>query len=306
MTKIDKQNFIKELAKKRNAVILAHYYTPPEIQDIADYLGDSLFLAQKAKETKADVILFCGVSFMAETAKILNPTKTVLLPDDMAGCSLADFANPDECLEWKKSFENPFLISYINCSTLVKTISDIICTSANVLQIAKSAPKNATILFAPDENLGNWVNKTLGLEMKLWRGNCVVHKEFSENHLRECVQNYPAAEVVAHPECPENILAYADFVGSTTSIINYIKKSDKQTFIILTEPGICHQLAKDTSNKVFVSVNRTGGVENICYEMKKNTLDKVIFALENLQPEIKMNEALRLAALKPLEKMLAI
>lgn len=303
----DKIKIINELKEKRNAVILAHYYTLPEIQDIADYLGDSLFLAQKAKQSKADVILFCGVNFMAETAKILNPTKIVLLPDETAGCSLADFMDTEECWEWKNSFENPYLISYINSSTTVKAISDIICTSANVLQIAKSAPKNATILFAPDENLGNWVNKSLDLKMKIWNGSCVVHREFSENHLKKCIHNYPDAEVVAHPECPENILNYANFIGSTTSIINYAKKSEKKTFIILTEMGILHQLKKDTTSKVFVPVNRMNvEVDNICYEMKKNTLDKVIFALENLQHEIKINEELRLAALKPLEKMLEL
>ena len=305
MTKIEKQNFIKELKEKQNAIILAHYYTQPEIQDVADYLGDSLFLAQKAKETNADVILFCGVNFMAETAKILNPTKTVLLPDDSAGCSLADFVDVDDFVKWKNSFENPYLISYINCSTTVKTISDIICTSANVLKIASSAPKNATILFAPDENLGDWVNKTLCLNMTLWKGSCCVHINFSENHLKECIKNYPDAKVVAHPECPENILNYADFVGSTTAILNYVRKSEENKFIVLTEPGILHQMTKDSPNKTFITVNGKDTVdENICHNMKKNTLDKVIFALENLQPEIIIDERLRLAALKPLEKML--
>jgi len=193
---MNQQNRIKELKEKRNAVILAHYYTLPEIQDIADYLGDSLFLAQKAKETNADVIVFCGVNFMAETAKILNPTKTVLLPDDTAGCSLADFVDVNDFWKWKNSFENPYLISYINCSTAVKTISDVICTSANVLKIANSAPKDATILFAPDENLGNWVNKTLGLQMKTWKGDCCVHTDFSENHLKECIQNEPERKLL--------------------------------------------------------------------------------------------------------------
>jgi quinolinate synthase len=302
---MNKQNRIQELKEKRNAVILAHYYTLPEIQDIADYLGDSLFLAQKAKETNADTILFCGVNFMAETAKILNPTKTVLLPDDTAGCSLADFVDVDDFLKWKNSFENPYLISYINCSTTVKAISDVICTSANVLKIAQSAPKNATILFAPDENLGDWVNKTLGLNMKTWKGDCCVHIDFSEKHLRECIKNEPDAEVVAHPECPENILNYANFVGSTTAILNYVKKSEKNKFIILTETGILHQMKRDSPDKIFITVNGiNSGSENICLNMKKNTLDKVIFALENLQPEIVINEKLRFAALKPLEKML--
>jgi len=304
---MNQQNRIKELKEKRNAVILAHYYTLPEIQDIADYLGDSLFLAQKAKETNADVIVFCGVNFMAETAKILNPTKTVLLPDDTAGCSLADFVDVNDFWKWKNSFENPYLISYINCSTAVKTISDVICTSANVLKIANFAPKNATILFAPDENLGNWVNKTLGLQMKTWKGDCCVHTDFSENHLKECIQNEPDAEVVAHPECPENILNYANFIGSTTAIINYIKNSKKNIFIILTETGIFHQLKKNSPNKIFVPVNGVNTVgENICHNMKKNTIDKVISALENLQPEIIIDEKMRLAALKPLEKMLAL
>ena len=313
----DKIETLNELKEKINAVILAHYYTLPEIQDIADYLGDSLYLAQKAKETNADVIIFCGVNFMAETAKILNPTKIVLIPDNTAGCSLADSVYPiEEFLKWKNSFTNPYLISYINCSTTVKAISDIICTSANALQIAKSAPKDATILFAPDENLGNWINKSLNLDMKIWQGNCIIHNEFSENHLKKCIANYPDAEIVAHPECPENILDYAHFIGSTTSIINHIKKSEKDKFIILTEQGILHQLDKNKSaetpnNKMFIPINKIDftnekntEIPNICYNMKKNTIDKVIFALQNLEPQIKIDENLRLAALKPLEKML--
>ena len=306
MTNIEKQNLIKKLKEKQNAVILSHYYTLPEVQDVADYLGDSLFLAQKAKETNAEIILFCGVNFMAETAKILNPNKTVLIPDNSAGCSLADDVCSDELAKWKNSFENPYLISYINCSTTVKAISDVICTSANVLNIVRSAPKNAILLFATDENLGDWVNKTLGLQMKLWKGNCYVHKNFSENNLKENRKKYPDAEIVAHPECPENLLNYADFVGSTTSILNHAKNSEIKEFIVLTESGILHQLKKDSPNKNFITVEGISNSNNICFDMKKNTLDKIISALENLQHEIKIEEKMGLAALKPLEKMLEL
>ena len=313
MTNIEKQNLIKKLKEKQNAVILSHYYTLPEVQDVADYLGDSLFLAQilshyskETKETNAEIILFCGVNFMAETAKILNPNKTVLIPDNSAGCSLADDVCFDELAKWKNSFENPYLISYINCSTTVKAISDVICTSANVLNIVRSAPKNATLLFATDENLGDWVNKTLGLQMKLWKGNCYVHKNFSENNLKENRKKYPDAEIVAHPECPENLLNYADFVGSTTSILNHAKNSEIKEFIVLTESGILHQLKKDSPNKNFITVEGISNSNNICFDMKKNTLDKIISALENLQHEIKIEEKMGLAALKPLEKMLEL
>jgi quinolinate synthase len=224
-SKIEKLN---ELKKAKNAVILAHYYTLPEVQNAADFLGDSLFLAQKAKETQAEIILFCGVNFMAETAKILNPSKKVLIPDKNSFCSLAESVDFDDFTNWKNSFENPFLISYINCSTKIKAVSDVICTSANVVKIAENAPKNATILFATDKNLGNWINKKLNLNMKLWNGNCEVHQNFSEEDLQKKIKEFPEAEVVAHPECPENLLNYANFVGSTTGILNYIKNSAKK------------------------------------------------------------------------------
>jgi quinolinate synthase len=302
------KNRIFELKKQRNAMIFAHYYVADEIQEIADFLGDSLFLAQKAKETNADIILFCGVNFMAETAKILNPSKTVLTPDNTASCSLAECVDIDECLKWKNSFRNPYLISYINCSTQVKTISDVICTSSNVLKIVNSAPKDATVLFAPDENLGNWINKKLGINMQLWKGNCVVHQNYSEKNLIECKKNHPDAKIVAHPECPANLLSYADFVGSTTAIIDFTKQIETQNIIVLTENGILRKLKIDSPNKNFLTVKgmTDDNKQNICFDMKKHTLEKVAAALENLENVVTVAENLSTAALIPLEKMLEI
>ncbi len=307
-TTIMKNNIeiLLDLKKQRNAIILAHYYVEPEIQDIADFLGDSLALARKAKESTADVILFCGVHFMAETAKILNPAKTVLIPDITAGCSLADCSTADELQRWKSSFENPYLISYINCSTKIKAISDIICTSSNAEKIITAAPKNKTILFATDRYLGGYFKNKLGINMQLWKDFCIVHRSYSEKDLLKKNHNHPDAEIVAHPECPENILNYADFVGSTTAIINHILHSNIDKFIVLTETGILHQLSKKIPNKQFITVLNDSGNVNICQNMKKNTIKKIISALEALQPEILIDETLRTQALKPLDKMLEI
>lgn len=297
---------LKELKEKNNAIILAHYYVEPEIQEIADFLGDSLALAQQAKETDADVILFCGVKFMAETAKILNPQKTVLLPDISTGCSLADLSPASDLRKWKNSFENPFLVSYINCSAEVKAISDVICTSSNAEKILKSIPKDKTILFATDKYLGSYIKKKLGIEMEVWKDYCIVHQNFSEEHLRKLIENNADAEVVAHPECSDNLLKYADFVGSTTGIINYTKESNSNKFIVLTELGILHQLKKLSPHKEFLMVNNIEGNCNICKDMKKNTIEGMILALENLSPQIVIDEDLRKKALIPLELMLKL
>ena len=302
----EKQKYIKEIAKKKDVVILAHYYVADEIQEIADFLGDSLYLAQQAKELKNDVILFCGVNFMAETAKILNPTKKVIVPDNCAYCSLVENFDADKCIKWKSEFKNPYLISYINCSTEVKAQSDIICTSSNVLKVVKNAPSDATLLFAPDYNLGNWINKTQAMKMTLWNGNCKVHHNYSEKALEDLIKRNPSAEVIAHPECPENILKYANYVGSTTGIINYAKQSKSNLFIVLTEAGVNRKLKLDSPEKTFLYVPNQNQEENYCVNMKKHNLDKVISALETLSPEIQINEELRQAASISLERMLNI
>ncbi len=297
---------VKELKEKRNAIILSHYYTRNEIQNLSDFVGDSLALSQQAKNTNADIILFCGVHFMAETAKILNHKKIVLLPDITSGCSLADLSNVNDIKHWKESFKNPFLISYINCSTELKAISDVICTSSNAEKIVNSIQKDKTILFATDNNLGRYLNKKLNIKMEIWKDYCYVHNNFSEKHLKDTITNYPNSDIVAHPECPENILQYADFIGSTTGIINYIKNSNKNEFIILTEPGIKYKLEKTSPNKKFIFIKNNHGSLNLCIQMKKNTIENVIYSLETLTTEINIEENLRLKALKPLELMLKL
>ena len=302
-----KRDILNRLRKERNAVILAHYYQESEIQDVADILGDSLALAQAAKKTDADVILFCGVHFMAETAKILNPNKTVIIPDMKAGCSLADSAPPDKFRQWVDSHPGHTVISYINCSAEVKAMSDIICTSSNAMKIINSLPKDTKICFAPDKYLGNYIMKQTGRTMELWNGSCQVHEIFSEIAVVNLLNAHPDAEVLAHPECPENILAYADFIGSTTGILNRAISSPKSEFIILTEPGIIHQIQLKAPDKKYYAVPNLDGCScNDCPHMKLNTIDKMIAALETLQPEILMNESLRLRALVPLERMLEL
>jgi quinolinate synthase len=295
------------LKKERNAVILAHYYQSAEIQECADFLGDSLALAQAAKNTDADVILFCGVHFMAETAKILNPGKIVVLPDLEAGCSLADSADPKEFQKWKDDTPDATFISYINCSTHVKAMSDIICTSSNAEKIVASIPKDKQIYFAPDKHLGSFLMKKLNRPMTLWNGSCQVHEAFSEQSVIDSMQENPFALVLAHPECPEHLLHYADYVGSTNGILDFATKCDSKEFIILTEPGIVHQLKKRSPDKTFHTIANLEGCScNDCPYMKLNTIDKMISALENLEPRIEMDEELRLKALKPLEKMLEL
>lgn len=304
LEKIEKLN---RLRKERNAIILAHYYQDSEIQDTADFLGDSLALAQAAKSTNADVILFCGVHFMAETAKILNPEKIVLLPDLEAGCSLADSAPADEFQKWVDEHKDHTVISYINCSTQVKAMSDIICTSSNAEKIIESIPKDQKICFAPDKHLGSFLKKKTGRDMELWNGSCQVHEVFSEQALIDTMQQNPFALVLAHPECPEHLLGYADYIGSTTGILNFATKCDSTEFIILTEPGIMHQLEKNAPGKQFHTIANLEGCScNNCPHMKLNTIDKMIAALEILEPRIEIDEELRIKALKPLERMLEL
>lgn len=301
----DLLNRLEKLKKERNAIILAHFYQDPQIQDVADFMGDSLALAQKAQNVEQDVILFCGVHFMAETAKILNPTKTVLIPDLAAGCSLADSAPADKFRAWKEAHPDHIVISYINCSSDVKAMSDIICTSSNAEKIVNSVPKDQKILFAPDKYLGNFIIKQTGREMTLWDGSCQVHEIFSEKDVINLMSKYPDAAVLAHPECPENILDYADFIGSTTKIISTAVERPEKQFIILTESGIIHQLQKYAPDKEFFPVqSNTGCACNECPYMRLNTIEKMVQALETMQPEITMDEEIRLSALKPLQRML--
>lgn len=303
----DKQKYILELKKQKNAIILAHYYQIPEIQDVADYLGDSLALAQAAKVTNAEVIVFCGVHFMAETAKILNPNKKVVLPDMKAGCSLADSCPTDKFKEWKIKHIDAHFITYINCSTEIKALSDIICTSASAEKIVKSIPEDEKICFAPDKNLGEYLSKKLNRPMELWDGGCHVHLRFSEEDLLAKMKEHKYAVVLAHPECPENIRQYADYIGSTTGIIDFASKCESNDFIILTETGVLHQMKKNNPHKNYITVKPEMGQEfNDCEFMKKITLDNLIHSLETLEPQIHIDEELRLKALKPLERMLEI
>ena len=298
---------IEKLKKEKNAVILAHYYQDNDIQDIADFIGDSLGLAQKAKKTEADIILFCGVHFMAETAKIINPSKKVLIPDLNAGCSLADSCPPDAFKKFKEQHPNHIVISYINCTAEIKALSDIICTSSNAVKIVESLPKEQKIIFAPDKNLGAYVNKVTGRDMVLWDGSCMVHEIFSLDKINKLLIEYPNAELVAHPECEEEILKIAHYIGSTTGILNYAKNSSKKEFIVATETGILHQMQKNSPNKTFIPAPPNNNCAcNNCPHMKLNTLEKIYNTLKYELPELTMDEALRIKAEKSLNKMLDI
>ena len=298
---------IKELKEKHNVVILAHYYQEPDIQDMADFVGDSLELSRKAATTDADVILFCGVHFMAETAKIVNPAKKVILPDMDAGCSLADSAPPDKFASWLKNYPDHVVISYINCSADVKAMSDIICTSANAKKVIESVPKDKKIVFAPDRLLGQYMVKETGRDMVLWDGTCQVHEIFSEKALVTLKVKHPSATVLAHPECDANILIHADFIGSTSAIIKYVQEAKEQEHIIVTEPGVIHQMQKNNPGKEFIPLpSNTGCACNECPHMRLNTMEKIVDSLENLQHEITLDEGVRLKALKPLNRMLEI
>ena len=298
---------IQELKEKHNAVILAHYYQEPEIQDMADFVGDSLELSRKAAGTNADVILFCGVHFMAETAKIVNPEKTVIIPDMDAGCSLADSAPAKPFKKWVDAHPDHVVVSYINCSAEVKALSDIICTSANAKKVVESIPKDKKILFAPDRFLGKYVMKETGRNMVLWKGSCQVHEIFSEKALIKLKVEYPEAKVLAHPECDENILVHSDFIGSTSALINYVNNSKDKQHIIGTEPGVIHQMQKHNPEKQFFALpNQEGCACNECPHMRLNTMEKIVDTLKNLKNEITLDEDVRVRALKPLNRMLEI
>jgi quinolinate synthase len=304
----DLMGAIDALRKQRNAIILAHYYQDADIQDIADYIGDSLQLAKAAQKTSAEVILFCGVHFMAETAKILNPTRTVLIPDLAAGCSLADACPAPLLQKLKDKYPGAKVVSYINCSAAVKAISDIICTSSNAERVIRSIPEDQEVIFAPDRNLGAWLQKRTGRKMILWQGTCIVHETFNERKLIELLVRHPGAQVVAHPECEPTLLEKAHFVGSTSALLDYVIKTDAPAFIVATEPGILHQMKKGAPEKLLLPL--PGMDENCacneCPHMKRNTLEKIFLALKNDAPALELDEGLRLAALKPLEAMMAL
>ena len=305
--RLDQVERIAQLRQQRRAVILAHYYQDDAIQDIADFIGDSLELSRKAANTDAEVIVFCGVHFMAETAKILSPQKTVVLPDLNAGCSLADACPADGFAQFKAEHPDHVVISYINCSAAIKAQSDLICTSSNAVAMVQSVPREQPILFAPDQNLGRWVSRQAGRELTLWPGSCIVHETFSEEALLGLKAAHPDAAVIAHPECEQHLLDLADFIGSTSMLLNYSQSSEASGFIVLTEPGILHQMRKAVPTKEFHAVPGLDGCScNACPHMRLNTLDKLEQCLETLEPAIELDEALRLQALKPIERMLEL
>jgi quinolinate synthase len=298
---------IKKIKKKKNAVILAHYYQEPDIQDIADFIGDSLGLSQQAASTKADMIVFAGVHFMAETAKILNPDKKVLLPDLKAGCSLSDSCPPTLFAKFKNKYPNHLVISYINCSAEIKAMSDIICTSGNAQKIVEDLPKDQPIIFAPDKNLGAYLIKKTGRNMVLWNGACMVHEIFSVEKITKLRSRYPEAQFIAHPECEEAVLAMADYIGSTTGLLKYSIYNQSNSFIVATEAGIIHQMQKANPNKTFIPAPPNNNCAcNECPYMKLNTLEKLYLCMKYELPEIIMDEELRLAAKKPIDRMLQI
>jgi quinolinate synthase len=302
---VDYEREIAELKRKLNAVILAHYYQESEVQDVADFVGDSLALAQAAAKTKADVIVFCGVHFMAETAKILNPTKQVLLPDLKAGCSLSDRCPPAAFKAFREKHPDAFVVTYVNSSAAVKAMSDVICTSSNAVKIVNQIPKERQVLFAPDQHLGRHVMKQTGRDMVLWPGSCIVHEIFSEKKLVGLKVEHPDAVVVAHPECEESVLRHADYIGSTKGILDYVLASPKQTFIVVTEAGILHQMEKRAPHKTFIPAPPDNGCAcNECPHMKLNTLEKLYLCMRDRSPELVMNPLLQQAALAPLQRML--
>lgn len=298
---------INKLKKEKNAVILAHYYQDADIQDIADYIGDSLGLSQQAEKTEADIIVFAGVHFMAETAKILSPTKKVVLPDLKAGCSLADSCKPSDFKLFKLKYPEHLVISYVNCSAEIKALTDIVCTSANAVQIVNSLPKNQKIIFAPDKNLGAYVNKITGRKMLLWNGACMVHEVFSIEKINKLKITNPDALLLAHPECEEVILNLADFIGSTTSLLNFSKTSESTKFIVATEAGILHQMILASPNKTFIPAPPiTNCACNDCPHMKLNTLEKIYNCLKYELPEINLSDNIIAKAKKPILEMLRL
>jgi quinolinate synthase len=298
---------ILRLKRERNAVLLAHYYQDSEIQDIADFIGDSLQLAQEAKRTRADVILFAGVHFMAETAKILNPERIVLVPDMKAGCSLADGCPVERFRAWKARHPDAVVISYINCSAAVKAESDYIVTSSNAEKIVRAIPAHEKILFAPDRHLGRYLIKKTGREMLLWQGSCIVHETFSQRKLIELAQQHPQAKIIAHPECTESLLSMADFIGSTSALLSYVESDSAREYIVVTEPGILHQMRKRVPDKTLIAAPPEGNCAcNECPFMRLNTPEKIYLALRDLEPRLEMTEELRLKAKLPIDRMLAL
>jgi quinolinate synthase len=302
---LDLRSEILELKKKMNAVILAHYYQESEIQDLADYIGDSLQLAQAAQKTKADVIVFAGVHFMAETAKILNPERLVLLPDLNAGCSLAEGCPAPLLQKFKDKYPGHILISYINCSADVKAMSDIICTSSNAEKIVNQIPPEQKIIFAPDKNLGKYIIKKTGRDMVLWQGSCIVHETFSERKIIKLKTEYPEAKIISHPECEEVVLDNSDFIGSTSALLKYVQENSANEFIVVTEPGIITQMKKNCPDKTFIPAPPESSCNcNECPYMKLNTMEKLYLCMKDKKPEINLDEEIRLKALKPILKML--
>ncbi|WP_250069591.1 quinolinate synthase NadA [Gelidibacter japonicus] len=300
---------INELREEKNAVILAHYYQRDEIQEVADYVGDSLGLSQRAAETDASVIVFAGVHFMAETAKILNPTKKVLLPDLNAGCSLADSCPPEAFSKLVKAHPDHLVITYINCSAEIKAMSDIVCTSSNAVKIVESVPKDRPIIFAPDKNLGRYISKKTGRDLLLWDGSCVVHEAFSLDKLLALYKAYPGSKIIAHPESEEHILDLATYIGSTAGMIDYVKNHPKERFIVATEAGILHKMQMEVPNTLLIPAPAEEDNTCACSEcafMKVNTLQKVYDCLLNETPQIEIQEDIRLRALQPIQRMLEL
>ena len=305
---VDIKSEILKIKNDLNAVILAHYYQESEIQDIADFVGDSLELAKKAKSTSADVIVFAGVHFMAETAKILNPDKLVLLPDLEAGCSLAEGCPAEDFKSFREKHPNHLAITYINCSADVKALSDIICTSSSAEKIIDQIPADRPILFSPDRNLGKYLIKKTGREMLLWNGSCIVHETFSERKILDLKVKYPNAKLISHPECEEPILMHSDFIGSTSRLLNFVQEDFANEFIVATETGIIHQMKKAAPQKKYIPAPPEDDTCscNECPYMRLNTLEKLYLCMKNKYPEIQMDEELRTKALLPIERMLAM
>lgn len=299
---------ILDLKREKNAVILAHYYQPGDIQDIADFLGDSLQLARQAKETDADMIVFCGVHFMAEAAKILNPTKKVVLPDTLAGCSLADGCSGEGLRKMREQHPDALVATYINCNAETKAESDIIVTSSNAETVINALPKDRPIIFAPDKNLGRYLSKKTGRDMILWDGSCIVHEAFSMERIAQQLAEHPNAKLIAHPESETPVLELAHFIGSTSALLNYVEQDDCQEFIIATEEGILHEMKKRAPHKTLIPALVFDESCNCseCFYMKRNTMEKLYLCMKYELPEITIDEELRLKALKPIEAMLEL
>lgn len=303
------QDKIIALKQEKNAVILAHYYQDKAIQDIADFVGDSLELSRKASTTDADIIVFAGVYFMAETAKIVNPTKKVLIPDEKAGCSLADGCPPEDFKQFLSKYPNHTVVTYINCSAEVKTLTDIVCTSSNAKKVIASIPEDQPIVFAPDKNLGKYLIAETGREMVLWEGSCIVHEAFSLEKLIDLHKKYPTAQIIAHPESETHILQVANYIGSTSGMINYVKESDQNIFIVATEAGILHKMQQDNPEKTLIPAPAKEDNTCACSEcafMKLNTLEKLYNCLRDESPEVKLEPHIIEKALIPIQRMLAL